>query len=528
MERLDFLEEKYLAKNTQLAEDPSKLKEFVRQYFPEIAFSENWQELFSNEVKSFTERITSFQESLKTVATRWNFHYIPGLEHGWFETMEKKLQYSQALEKQLMDTNMKLNSIYEKMLSNLDYNTKMTALQNPTTLDQQFFDWVRNGVQQLRNDLDAARTQLVLAIESPSNYEVTEVVENLPALCGVDTDSELKQERDHLKVERDQLKEENDHLKTERNQLKDEKGQLMIENGLLKENRDIFWRETEILRNEKDVLKAERDQCLKGSDRLKKKTNLLKVEGDEWKQRCTELEHELKQEKFRLAEHCNVLQEELELFHKECKKLVDPFKIQTFVMDVQKKYGLTQDIYKNFIEFLNHFNMTLTTHNWPQEIISKFKQLECLKGKYETLLVDHDEMQNKYEKDLERIVETNNTQQNHLKQQLRECEAELQDCRDKLLEAKSETLVEGGSCTPIKNKKFKRRSIANTEDNDEDWKTKYFELEKQLSQSIHDVSLVQMKCLFMAFFQLYFKLTYNFKWKKLPDPLAPELIKEVW
>ncbi|GFQ84610.1 hypothetical protein TNCT_738591 [Trichonephila clavata] len=172
--------------------------------------------------------------------------------------------------------------------------------------------------------------------------------------------------------------------------------------------------------------------------------------------------------------------------------------------------------------------MTLTTHNWPQEIISKFKQLECLKGKYETLLVDHDEMQNKYEKDLERIVETNNIQQNHLKQQLRECEAELQDCRDKLLEPKSETLVEGGSCTPIKNKKFKRRSIANTEDNDEDWKTKYFELEKQLSQSIHDVSLVQMKCLFRAFFQLYFKLTYNFKWKKLPDPLEPELIKEVW
>ncbi|GFR10404.1 uncharacterized protein TNCT_148041 [Trichonephila clavata] len=280
MERLDFLEEKYLAKNTQLAEELSKLKEFVRQYFPEIAFSENWQELFSNEVKSFTERITSFQESLKNVATRWNFHYIPGLEHGWFETMEKKLQYSQALEKQLMDTNMKLNSIYEKMLSNLDYNTKMTALQNPTTLDQQFFDWVRNGVQQLRNDLDAARTQLVQAIESPSNYEVTEVVENLPAICGIDIDSELKQERDHLKVERDQLKEENDHLKTERNQLKGEKGQLMIENGLLKENRDIFWRETEILRNEKDVLKVERDQCLKGSDRLKKKTNLLKVEGD--------------------------------------------------------------------------------------------------------------------------------------------------------------------------------------------------------------------------------------------------------
>ncbi|GFR25566.1 hypothetical protein TNCT_313291, partial [Trichonephila clavata] len=51
----------------------------------------------------------------------------------------------------------------------------------------------------LRNDLDVARTQLVQAIESPSNYEVTEVVENLPAICGIDIDSELKQERDHLK-----------------------------------------------------------------------------------------------------------------------------------------------------------------------------------------------------------------------------------------------------------------------------------------------------------------------------------------
>ncbi|GFR08530.1 hypothetical protein TNCT_17761 [Trichonephila clavata] len=400
------------------------------------------------------------------------------------------------------------------MLSNLDYNTKMTALQNPTTLDQQFFDWVRNGVQQLRNDLDAARTQLVLAIEYPSNYEVTEVVENLPALCGFDTDSELKQERDQLKVERDQLKEENDHLKTERNQLKDEKGQLMIENGLLKENRDIFWRETEILRNEKDVLKAERDQFLKESDRLKKKTNILKVEGDEWKQRCTELEHELKQEKFRLAEHCNVLQEELELFHKECKKLVDPFKIQTFVMDVRKKYGLTQDIYKNFIEFLNHFNMTLTTHNWPQEIISKFKQLECLKGKYETLLVDHDEMQNNYEKDLERIVETNNTQQNHLKQQLRECEAELQDCRDKLLEPKSETLVEGGSCTPIKNKKFKRRSIAHAENNDEDWKTNILNWKTIISVNTY-VSLVQMKCL-LWHFSIVFQINVQFQMEKIP------------
>ncbi|GFR15175.1 uncharacterized protein TNCT_284241 [Trichonephila clavata] len=213
MERLDFLEQKYLAKNTQLAEEPTKLQEFVRQYLTEIAFSENWQELFSNE----------------------------------------------------------------------------------------------------RKDLDSSRTQLVLAIESPSNYKVTEVVENLPAICGVDADSELKQERDQLKVERDQLKEENDQyqLKTERNQLKDEKGQLRIENGLLKENRDTFWKETEILRNEKDVLKAERDQILKGNDRLKKERNVLKVEGDQWKQRCTELKYELNQEKYRLAEHCNVFAERI-------------------------------------------------------------------------------------------------------------------------------------------------------------------------------------------------------------------------
>ncbi|GFX82818.1 hypothetical protein TNCV_1699371 [Trichonephila clavipes] len=104
MERLDFLEQKYLAKNTQLAEEPSTLHEFVRQYFPHIAFLENWQELFRNE--------------------------------------------------------------------------------------------------QLKTELD----QLVLAIENPSNYEVTEVDKSLPAICGAD--SELKQERDQLKVERDRLKEE--------------------------------------------------------------------------------------------------------------------------------------------------------------------------------------------------------------------------------------------------------------------------------------------------------------------------------
>ncbi|GFY64070.1 uncharacterized protein TNIN_184031 [Trichonephila inaurata madagascariensis] len=73
-----------------------------------------------------------------------------------------------------------------------------------------------------------ARKQLVLAIGAPSNYEVTKVAENLPAICGVDADSKLKQERDQLKVERDQLNEENDQLKEERNQLKDEKAFDMI------------------------------------------------------------------------------------------------------------------------------------------------------------------------------------------------------------------------------------------------------------------------------------------------------------
>ncbi|GFY61759.1 uncharacterized protein TNIN_226651 [Trichonephila inaurata madagascariensis] len=267
MERLDFLEQKYLAKNTELAKEPSKLHEFVKQHFSDIAFSENWEELFINQVKSFTERMTSFQESLKTVANRWNFHYIPGLEHNWFDTLEKKLQYSQSLEKQLTETNMKLKSIYETI-----------------------------GVQQLRNDLDEARKQLVLAIESPSNYEVTEVVDNLPAICGVDADSELKQERDQLKVERDRLKTENDQLKTERNQLKDEKCRMWNENDRLKENRDTFFKENELLRNETDVLKAERDQLSKGNQRLREENNILKVERDQCKQRWTELEYELKQE----------------------------------------------------------------------------------------------------------------------------------------------------------------------------------------------------------------------------------------
>ncbi|GFY40490.1 hypothetical protein TNIN_7371 [Trichonephila inaurata madagascariensis] len=471
--------------------------------------------------------MTSFQESLKTVANRWNFHYIPGLEHNWFDTLEKKLQYSQSLEKQLTETNMKLKSIYETMLSNLDDHTKMTALQNPSTIDQQFFDWVNSGVQQLRNDLDEARKQLVLAIESPSNYEVTEVVDNLPAICGVDADSELKQERDQLKVERDRLKTENDQLKTERNQLKDEKCRMWNENDRLKENRDTFFKENELLRNETDVLKAERDQLSKGNQRLREENNILKVERDQCKQRWTELEYELKQEKFKSAEYCNTLKKELEVFHRECKKLVDPFNIQTLVTDVQTKYALTEDIYKHLIKFLNYFHMTLTTPNWRQEIIYKFKQLEQINGKYEKLLADHEEMQDKYEKELERILEEKNTQQNYLKQQLMKCEAELQDCREKLLEPKSETIVEAGYCTPIKNKKYKRRSTANTEEDDEDWKTKYFELEKQLSQSMHDISLLQMKCLFVAFYQLYFKLMYDFKWKKLPEPLEPDLIKEI-
>ncbi|GFX82820.1 hypothetical protein TNCV_1699391 [Trichonephila clavipes] len=91
-------------------------------------------------------------------------------------------------------------------------------------------------------------------------------------------------------------------------------------------------------------------------------------------------------------------------------------------------------------------------------------------------------MQDKYEKDLDRTVKDNNTQQNQLKQQLRKCEAELKDYRENLLEQKSKTIVEGGHCTRIQNKKFKRRSTAHTEDSDEDWKTKYFELEKQLPQ----------------------------------------------
>ncbi|GFW11839.1 hypothetical protein TNCV_4100501 [Trichonephila clavipes] len=80
------------------------------------------------------------------------------------------------------------------MLISLDDDTKLAALQNPTTVDQQFFDCVNNSVQQLRNELDEARKQLVLAIESLTNYEITEVSDNLPAICGVDTDSELKQE----------------------------------------------------------------------------------------------------------------------------------------------------------------------------------------------------------------------------------------------------------------------------------------------------------------------------------------------
>ncbi|GFW11838.1 hypothetical protein TNCV_4100491 [Trichonephila clavipes] len=107
------------------------------------------------------------------------------------------------------------------------------------------------------------------------------------------------------------------------------------------------------------------------------------------------------------------------------------------------------------------------------------------------------------------------------------CEAELKDCGEKLLEPKSETIVETGYSTPIKTKKYKSKSTAKTEEDDEDWKTKYFELEKQLSQSMHDISQLQMKCLFVAFYKLYFRLMYDFKWKKLPVPLELDLIKEI-
>ncbi|GFX65846.1 hypothetical protein TNCV_2043791 [Trichonephila clavipes] len=173
--------------------------------------------------------------------------------------------------------------------------------------------------------------------------------------------------------------------------------------------------------------------------------------------------------------------------------------------------------------------MTLTTLNIQigTRIYLPIQTIEQVKGQYEKLFTDHEEMQDKYEKELERILEENRTQQNQLKQQLMICEVELKDCREKLLEPKSETIVEAGYCSPIRNKKIKRRSAANSEEADEDWKTKYFELEKQLSVSMHDISLLQMKCLFVAFYQLYFRLMYDFKWKKLPVPLEPDLIKEI-
>ncbi|GFQ81816.1 hypothetical protein TNCT_655481 [Trichonephila clavata] len=33
---------------------------------------------------------------------------------------------------------------------------------------------------------------------------------------------------------------------------------------------------------------------------------------------------------------------------------------------------------------------------------------------------------------------------------------------------------------------------------------------------------------FYGIFSIVFQINVDFKWKKLPDPLAPELIKEVW
>ncbi|GFS72656.1 hypothetical protein TNCV_1420591 [Trichonephila clavipes] len=48
----------------------------------------------------------------------------------------------------------------------------------------------------------------------------------------------------------------------------------------------------------------------------------------------------------------------------------------------------------------------------------QFEQLEQVKEQYEKLFTDHEEMQEKYEKELERILEDNRTQQKQLKQQL--------------------------------------------------------------------------------------------------------------
>ncbi|GFR03479.1 uncharacterized protein TNCT_191631, partial [Trichonephila clavata] len=436
----------------------------------------------------------------------------------------------------------------------------------------------------LKIELDLVREQLVQAIEAPTSYEVTELHE-LPAICGVDVDSELKMERDQLKQERDQLKHERDQLKEERykfwgksnhlkeegdqlkeernqlwgenkqleverdqlweqnNQLKIERDQLKFEKNQLIEEKAQFWKENEQLKieknqlneekgqllNENNQLKVEKDQFWKENDSLMKENNSLKVHVNKLTQHGKELANEFTQEKYKLDKQCNVSKKQWETFLKECKKLVDPVNIQTFVTDVQKKYSVHEEIDQNGVQLLNYFHMTLSNHNWSQEIISKFKQLEYYKVQYEKLLADHEEMQNKSEKELESIMEDNNKQQQQLKQQLMKCETDLIECREKLMEPKSETIVERGTCISIQNRKFKRRSPAEEEeDNEEYWRTRCFELEKQLSKPTHEISLLKMKCLFMAFFHLYFKLMYDFKWKKLPQELEPDLNREIW
>ncbi|GFQ78710.1 uncharacterized protein TNCT_350341 [Trichonephila clavata] len=579
LERLDLLEEKLLEQNTRC--ESSKVQEFVRQNFPSIAFSEDWQELFIKRVESSLTINNSFQEQLKRVANHWSFNYVD--ENDWFITIERKFQHSQGLERQLTETNTKLNSIYHMMVENLDYDTKMVAMKNPTNLDQGFFQWVKNGVMKLKIELDLVREQLVQAIEAPTSYEVTELHE-LPAICGVDVDSELKMERDQLKQERDQLKQERDQLKEERyqfwekgnqlkeegdqlkeernqlwgenkqleverdqlweqnNQLKIERDQLKFEKNQLIEEKAQFWKENEQLKieknqlneekgqllNENNQLKVEKDQFWKENDRLMNENNSLKVHVNKLTQHGKELANEFTQEKYKLDKQCNVSKKQWEAFLKECKKLVDPVNIQTFVTDVQKKYSVHEEIVQNGVQLLNYFHMTLSNPNWSQEIISKFKQLEYYKVQYEKLLADHEETQNKSEKELESIMEDNIKQQQQLKQQLMKCETDLMECREKLMEPKSETIVERGTCISIQNKKFKRRSTAEEEDTEEYWRTRCFELEKQLSKPTHEISLLKMKCLFMAFFHLYFKLMYDFKWKKLPQELEPDLNREIW
>ncbi|GFS68904.1 hypothetical protein TNCV_4569541 [Trichonephila clavipes] len=122
-----------------------------------------------------------------------------------------------------------------------------------------------------------------------------------------------------------------------------------------------------------------------------------------------ELEYELKQEKCKSAEYCNLLKKELEVFHRECKELVDPLNIQALVTDVQTKYSLTEKVYKNIVKFLDSFHMTLATPNWHKETIYQFKQLEQINGQYEKLFTDHEEIRKGIGKDFGRQPYTTNS-----------------------------------------------------------------------------------------------------------------------